>query len=80
MRFSTTSSSGCDGARAWACIAGAGATLGAGAALRIPELVKIGVALLVLVVVQLVRTTAVGRDFTATRSIHPPSGSRTSDG
>lgn len=59
--------------RAWACIAGAGATLGAGAALRIPELVEIGVALLVLVVVQLARTTALGRDLTATRSIHPPS-------
>ncbi|HEY8200625.1 MAG TPA: DUF58 domain-containing protein [Actinomycetota bacterium] len=48
--------------------------LGAGAVLRIPELLETAVALLVLVVAQLVRVRWRGRDLTATRSIHPPAG------
>jgi uncharacterized protein (DUF58 family) len=59
-------------ARGWACIAASGAVLGAGAALRIAELLEIGVVLLALVLLQLARTRLAGRDFVTTRAIHPP--------
>jgi uncharacterized protein (DUF58 family) len=61
-------------ARGWACIAAAGALLGGGAAVRIPELLEIGVALLALVFLQLARMRVVGRDYVTTRTIHPPRG------
>ena len=60
--------------RGWTCIATAGALLGAGAVVRVPELLEIGVALLALVVVQLVQVRLRRRDYTITRSIHPPRG------
>jgi uncharacterized protein (DUF58 family) len=60
--------------RGWGCIATAATLLGAGAVLRVPELLEIGVALLALVLVQLVRVRLRRRDYTITRSIHPPRG------
>lgn len=60
--------------RGWACIGAAGALLGAGAALRIPELLEIGVALLALVVIQLTRMHIRRTDYAVRRTVHPPKG------
>ena len=58
----------------WACVAAGGVLVGAGAALRIPELLQVGVALVGLVLVQLARLQLRRPGYVVRRSIHPSSG------
>lgn len=58
----------------WACVAAGGVLVGAGAALRIPELLQVGVALLGVVLVQLGRLYLRRPGYVVRRSVHPPAG------
>ncbi|MGH2720045.1 MAG: hypothetical protein ACRDJO_00390, partial [Actinomycetota bacterium] len=58
----------------WTCVAAGGVLVGAGAALRIPELLQVGVALLGVVLVQLARLNLRRPGYAVRRSVHPPAG------